>query len=116
MIVINKIARPHDSLGMITKVMKISALPHPSSVDFSPVSKISHGEGKKEYRKKYNQLTKLPLKRRNLGLSCKAFKTKGAYATALKIEIIHIDNMEHREFVKNQLIGGFAFDSENVFV
>lgn len=116
MIVINKIARPHDSLGMITKVMQISALPHPFSVDLSPVPKISHGKGKKEYRKKYNQLTKLPLKRRNLGLSCKAFKTKSAYANAVKTEIKHIDNMEHREFVKNQLIGGFAFDSDNVFI
>lgn len=117
MIAINKTVKAHDSLGMISKVLELSKIAPPSDYDFHPVSRILKGEGRKEYQQKYRELPlSTPPKRRVMGLSCKSFNNHAAYVSALKKEITHIDNEKHREFVRNQLNGGFAFDSENVFV
>ena len=51
-----------------------------------------------------------------MGLSVKEYKDKNDYNHALKLEQEHIDNEIFKEFVAEQVNGGFAWDEPNFMI
>lgn len=113
MVIINKSINPHNSLGMINKVIEINNMPSPSVPELTKLPRA------KESMKNYNEAyRKLPDgKKKNVsGLSYKQFKDKKDYIIALEQEKNHVDNENLKEFIKEQLTGGFAFDEICVLI
>lgn len=113
--VINVAIRGHSAIAMIDKIIRIQDAHPPVAPEIHKLPK--YGDDKKAYRKEYNDLPySCLIKRRNLGLSCKAFKINAEYVQAAKEKVISLENKELAEFIEDQVNGGFAFDNENVFI
>ena len=103
MIVVNKCVNAHSSTRMINKYIAIA--------NSQPLQNI---EDANEQRRLHRPLLKG--KRRTMGLSVKEYKDKNDYNHALKLEQEHIDNEIFKEFVAEQVNGGFAWDEPNFMI
>lgn len=114
MIVINKSLHPHNSLGTIAKFVQLAQNKQdtPPLPEKSILPRTIHGM--KNYRKEYNKLCSI--KRNNFGLSYKSFKNKPEYVLALKLKKQTAENKELREFIEDQINGGFSYDEVSVLI
>src|SRR3990167_8940839 len=100
MIVVNKCVNAHSSTKMINKYIAIA--------NSQPLQNV---EDANEQRRLHQPILKG--KRRIMGLSTKKFKDKNMYNKALKSEQEHIDKEILKEFIEEQVNGGFAWDEPN---